>query len=316
MDHPKPVKPPQRLDTASSPAGTTLAGILGVARAPFLPLAALLALDGGLAQRGGAADPLPLLLAVLGLVAAHGLVNVLNELADDASGLDARTQRTPFSGGSGSLQAGLISRRAAWVVAAACAGVALGVAAFALITGPGWQLLPVLAAGVLCILLYTPWLLQLALGELAAGLGLGGLPVLGAALLQGGPLQPAVLLIAIAATAMTFNLLLFNTIPDAEPDRQAGRRSLVHRLGVAGAVQLGLAAWSVATLALGLGVACEVLPTAAAWVALPALAFAWPAGRWLRAGAPLPVPLPVLALNVVHNLGTHAVLVLAWWLGR
>lgn len=299
---------------SSPPPRTTLPGVLGVVRAPFLPLAVLLAASGALAQGGGRVDLPRLLAAALGLLAAHALVNVLNELADDASGLDHQTERTPFSGGSGALQQGLITRQGAWWVAAACAGVALAVGGVALFVWQAWPLLPVLAAGAACILLYTPWLLRLGLGEAAAGLGLGGLPVLGAALLQGGALQPAV--IVVAATAMTFNLLLFNTIPDAEPDRRAGRRSLVHRVGVPGAARRGLAAWAMATLAIGWGLASGTLPPWAALAAVPAIAFIVPTGRWVLTGAPVPVPQPVLGANVVHNLATHAALIVAWLIGR
>lgn len=197
-----------------------------------------------------------------------------------------------------------------------CAAVALGVGAVALLVWREWRLLPVLAAGAACIGLYTPWLLRIGLGELAAGLGLGGLPVVGAALLQGGALQPAVIVVAIASTAMTFNLLLFNTIPDAEPDRRAGRRSVVHRVGVLGTARIGVAAWALATLVLGWGLFTGALPRAAGLAAIPALAFIVPVGRWTLAGAPLPVPLPVLGTNVIHNLGTHAALILAWLVGR
>jgi len=301
--------------TPASPPRVTLSGVLGVVRAPFLPLAALVAADGALAQTAGRPDPWRLALGVLGLVAAHALVNTLNELADDASGLDHQTLRTPFSGGSGALQRGLVTRTGARGAAAVAGAVALAAAAVALAGCGEWRLLPVLLAGAACVLLYTPWLLRLGLGEAAAGLGLGGLPVLGAAMLQGGALRPAVWLVALAATAMTFNLLLFNTLPDAEPDRRAGRRSLVHRAGVAGAACVGLAAWALATLALGLGLLSGVLPRWGWLAAAAALAFAVPVGRWTRAGAPLPVPLPVLAANVVHNLATHAALIVAWLLG-
>ncbi len=300
------------LPAAAPPPRTTLPGILGVARAPFLPLAVLLALSGSLAQGYCAVDLPRLALAVVGLVVAHVLVNVLNELADDASGLDHQTARTPFSGGSGALQAGLITRQGAWTVALASGAVTLAAAYVALVVYGQWRLLPVIAAGAECIFFYTPWLLRVGLGEVAAGLGLGGLPVLGAALLQGGEPTPAVGVVAVAATAMTFNLLLFNTIPDAESDCRAGRRSLVHRLGVAATARLGIAAWAVATAALAFGLASGALPPWALLAAVPAVAFIVPVGRWVRAGTPLPVPLPVLGANVVHDLGTHAALVVAW----
>jgi hypothetical protein len=47
---------------------------------------------------------------------------------------------------------------------------------------------------------------------------------------------------------------------------------------------------------------------------VPAVAFIVPVGGWIRAGAAVPVPLPVLGANVVHNLGTHAALVLSFLL--
>jgi len=304
------------VDPMISPPRNTLRGVLGVARAPFLPLAVLLAASGGLAQTAGKPDLARLLLGVIGLVAAHVLVNVLNELSDDASGLDRETQRTPFSGGSGALQARRITRRGAQTVAFISGTVALTVAFIALGVYREWGLVPVIAVGAICIFFYTPWLLRIGLGEAAAGLGLGGLPVIGVALLQGGALQPAVIIVAIASTAMTFNLLLFNSIPDAAPDYRVGRRSLVHRVGVVGAARIGIAAWGVATLAIGYGLMRGALPPGTWLAAVPAIAFIVPEFRWTLAGAPLPVPIPVLGLNVVHNLATHLLLIMAWMVNR
>jgi 1,4-dihydroxy-2-naphthoate octaprenyltransferase len=291
---------------------TTLPGILGVIRAPFLPLAVLLALSGSLAQGIGALDFARLFTALIGLVAAHALVNVLNELSDDRTGIDHETVRTPFSGGSGALQAGLITRQGAQGVALVSGVITLAAAVLTLGVFGEWRVLAVIAAGAACIFLYTPWLLNLGVGELAAGLGLGGLPVIGAAMLQGGPLTPAVWVVAVAATAMTFNLLLYNTIPDMEPDRKAGRKSLVLRIGVRPVAYVGLVAWGIATAAIAVGITTASLPPFA-WLAfLPGAAFVVPAAVWTRAGAPLPVPVPVLGANVVHNLGTHAALVVAF----
>src|SRR4030042_4407442 len=67
-------------------------------------------------------------LAFIGALAAHIAVNVLNEYFDYKSGVDFKTVRTPFSGGSGVLPAGLINPRHVYMFGAACiAGiVALG----------------------------------------------------------------------------------------------------------------------------------------------------------------------------------------------
>jgi 1,4-dihydroxy-2-naphthoate polyprenyltransferase len=294
-------------------ARSTAAGLAGVARAPFLPLAALLALSGSAAQADGVPQLGRTALAVVGLTAAHILVNVLNELSDDTSGIDHHTVRTPFSGGSGALQAGLVSRGSARLLAAGSAAVALAVGGISLWLG-AWALLPVLALGALCILTYSPHLLRRGLGELAAGLGLGGLPVLGAAILQGGTLRPAVWLVALAATCMTANLLLLNTLPDIEADAAGGRRSIVHRFGPQFVARLGLFNWLVAAAALAIGIVGGQLPTAALLALLPTVVFGAVYLGWLRRGPLLPAPMPVLGLNVVWNLGTHAALALVWML--
>ena len=44
-----------------------------------------------------------LILALIGAISSHISVNALNEYSDFKSGLDFNTQRTPFSGGSGTL---------------------------------------------------------------------------------------------------------------------------------------------------------------------------------------------------------------------
>ena len=79
--------------------------IIGTMRPNFLPLAVSCALLGmGVAiYTHGAVNPWYVVLAVIGAVAAHGCVNAINEYEDVKSGLDFRTQRTPFSGGSGTL---------------------------------------------------------------------------------------------------------------------------------------------------------------------------------------------------------------------
>jgi len=75
----------------------------GPARAPFLLLTlACMALGVAccwwLARLAGGILAWPdALLAVLGALAAHVSVNALNEYVDFKSGLDALTQRTPFS---------------------------------------------------------------------------------------------------------------------------------------------------------------------------------------------------------------------------
>jgi len=88
-----------------------------VIRAPFVPLSVVLAFLGTcIAWYDGAFHLGYALLAFFGLLLAHISVDVLNEYFDYKSGVDLETVRTPFSGGSGALPAGLISpKQALWL---------------------------------------------------------------------------------------------------------------------------------------------------------------------------------------------------------
>ena len=82
----------------------------GVARAPFLLLPVTLVAAGvAAAAYDDRAFVLPSMLAMVGLVALHAAVNAFNEASDMLSGIDLRTVRTPFSGGSGTLPSGALS---------------------------------------------------------------------------------------------------------------------------------------------------------------------------------------------------------------
>src|SRR4030042_859157 len=86
---------------------TGIKDILGPMRVPFLILepACVLVGVGTAAFSGAHLNLWHVLLVLLGAVCTHISVNAFNEYDDFRSGLDTRTQRTPFSGGSGTLQA-------------------------------------------------------------------------------------------------------------------------------------------------------------------------------------------------------------------
>ena len=93
---------------------------LGVARAPFLLLPFTLVAAGAAAAAYEGRFGWPqTLLALVGLVALHIAVNAFNEASDMTTGIDLRTVRTPFSGGSGTLPAGHLTIGQTRVFAAA-----------------------------------------------------------------------------------------------------------------------------------------------------------------------------------------------------
>jgi 1,4-dihydroxy-2-naphthoate octaprenyltransferase len=165
-------------------------------------------------------------LTLLGLTLLHVGCNVLNDYFDMRSGIDLNTERTPFSGGSGFLPSGEIPATGALVlgVAALIAGSAVGAI---LVWLTSWELLLVGAAGVFIALTYNPFLSKILLGEFAAGLGMGFLPVLGTYFVQWGTVSAEVILLAVPVGILVHNLLLLNEFPDAKADRAGGRRHIV-----------------------------------------------------------------------------------------
>jgi len=172
------------------------------------------------------------LLAFLGLLLCHISVNVLNDYFDYKSGIDLKTKRTPFSGGSGFLPAASLEPRNVFWLGLVCFLLAVPIGIyFTLVIG--WLLLPLLAIGTVCILLYTPFLTRLRWPEWAPGVGLGALPVLGVYFIQTGDYTLPAIVASIPSGILVHNLLLLNEFPDAEADKEAGRKTLPVTMGKA-----------------------------------------------------------------------------------
>jgi len=283
---------------------------LGIARAPFLLLPfVLVAAGAGAAAYEGRFSWLASGLAVIGLLLLHAAVNALNEASDMRRGIDTMTERTPFSGGSGTLPAGLLTPRAAHAFGLACAALG-GLIGLYFLPRVGWPMVPVLVFGAAAVLFYTDVFARAGVGELFAGLGLGLLPVWGASLVQGGRPGLASLAASWPAFFMTFNLLLLNEFPDEPADRKGGRRNLVLLLGRPAAARIyTLAALAVPTWLI-VAVALRFLPPLALVAVLPSIFLVKPVA-WALTKPQEPVPIPALAANVVWNLATNALLAVA-----
>lgn len=280
---------------------------LGIARANFLLLpVTLVAVGAAAGAYNGAFDLVNTLLALIGLIAMHVSVNSLNEYSDFRRGIDLATERTPFSGGSGTLPSGALPASAALYLGlgAALLGLVIGVYFFFLF---GWKLLPIFVLGAVSVLGYSDLLARAYVGEIFAGLGLGTLPVLGTAMVQGGELGAAAVAASIPPFFMTFNLLLLNEFPDEKADQEGGRRNLLRLLGRVGAARAYVfLGWAVPA-SLVAAVACGALPAISLLACLPSLALIAPT-RWALGSPQEPVPLPALGANVIWNLATNTVL--------
>lgn len=286
--------------------------LLGVVRGRFLLLTlSCVALGVALAARaqGGTVVVGEVLLVLLGALAAHVAVNALNEWGDYRSGPDLRTQRTAFSGGSGTLVARphLLGRTLVLGLGSLLACVLIGL--FFLLRKP--QLLPSLAplglTGLALVLLYTPWLTRHPwLCLFAPGLGFA-LMVLGTRIVLGGPPTRYDLWLILPPLLLSNNLLLLlSQFPDIDADRAVGRRTLPMHLGCETALWVALVQWVLAYGVLLVAFLSSTFDGAALGLLTLPLALC---AAWLLRSQPQRL-LPALRLNAAISVATPLLMAL------
>jgi len=171
-------------------------------------------------------DRVNLALIFLGALAAHISVNMLNEYYDYKIGLDLQTQRTAFSGGSGTLPTSPELAESVFFCGLLCLVFTALIGLYFLLA-IGWGLLPVGLSGMLLVYFYSSQITRRPLlCLLAPGLGFGPFMILGAYYILNGHYSFAVLMTSFIMLFVASNLLLLNQFPDLEPDRAAGRLHL------------------------------------------------------------------------------------------
>jgi 1,4-dihydroxy-2-naphthoate octaprenyltransferase len=202
-------------------------------------------------------------LAIVGALLAHISVNVLNDYFDFRSGLDLKTHRTPFSGGSGILPAGLLGSRQVYVFGVIALLAVAAIGGYFLYEF-GWKILPLGVVGVVVVYFYTTHFTKNPLlCAIAPGLGFGPLMVLGVYFTQTGQYALAPALASLVPGFLVSNLLLLNQFPDAEADLTASRRHLAIALGKRTAAKIYVGLLFAAYLSLVLTAAFGVLPLTA-----------------------------------------------------
>ena len=254
------------------------------------------------------------ILAFIGLLLCHISVNVLNDYYDYKSGIDLKTRRTPFSGGSGFLPAASLNPKHVLWFGLACFLLAVPIGIYFVLVS-GWLLLPLLIIASICILLYTPLLTKRGWPEWSPGLGLGALPILGAYFVQTGEYTLPAIVASIPSFILVHNLLLLNEFPDAEADKTAGRKTLPITMGGRGAgivysvLTIILYLWIIAWVAAGLmPVFCLI--------ALATLPFAVRAIRGALNSQDESKLMPALANNVMLVLLTQLLLGIGYLLAE
>ena len=280
--------------------------ILGPMRLPFLTLPPVCVFLGTATayHATGHIHWLYAVLALIGGLAAHISVNAFNEYVDFKTGLDARTQRTPFSGGSGTLPANPAAAgtalRTGWVtlIVTALIGVFF-------LFARGWGLLPLGLLGLLLVAAYTPWVTRWPfLCLLAPGLGFGPMMVMGTHFVLTGSYSWTAFLASLVPFFLVSDLLLLNQFPDVDADRSAGRRHYPIVLGRHRSSWIYGLFLLLAYVTVALGVFGNVLPRAAL-LGLLSIVLAVPLFLAVTRNAEnLPRLVPFMGLNVILVLAT------------
>lgn len=220
---------------------TKIFSALVVTRAPFLSATVIPVIIGATwATARGLVSPFPwdlFWLVMLGACAMHIAANTFNDFFDWTSGTDKANNDyfMPYSGGSRSIELGLITEKGLYrlavistLVAAAC-----GLAVLALTERFG--LLVFGAFGVFSTYFYTAPPLRLAarrgLGELLIGLNFGPLMVAGTVYALSGSLHWLDFLAGMPIGLFTTAILWINEFPDLKADELSGKFNLVVTLG-------------------------------------------------------------------------------------
>ncbi len=287
--------------------------ILSVIRPPFLLLTpACIAVGAGMAYRQtGALDGVLLFVVLAGALCAHASVNAFNEYCDFKNGLDLKTVKTPFSGGSGALPAHPEAAPAALKLAAGLLAVTVLIGLF-LLYKTGVPLLWAGLPGVLITAAYGPWLVfRPILTLIAPGAGFGLAMIMGADYVLSGAYGIGDLCAAVPVFFLINNLLLINQLPDIEADRSVGRKNIPILWGERKTLALVALFYALTYGTLAVSVAMGALPVAAL-AGLLTLPMAMAVTILLvRKG----VVLPALGLNVAVVLLTPVLIAIGLFAG-
>ncbi|NUO79083.1 prenyltransferase [candidate division KSB1 bacterium] len=291
--------------------------LLGPMRLPFLLLAPCCVLLGiGTAVwTTGQVSAFRIVLILIGAVAAHISVNALNEYFDFTSGLDFRTKRMAFSGGSGTLPAHAHAARSALITGL----TALAITAFIgiyFLTVVGIGLLPLGVLGLFLILSYTRWLTGNPwLSLIAPGLGFGLFMVMGTDFVLTGAYSWTAFIASLVPFFLVSDLLLLNQFPDIEADKTVGRKHFPIFAGAKISSVIYGAFLLLAYVAIVLGIGLKYLPISSVLgvitigVAIPAFIGAYRYGNNAEKLAPF------MTMNVLINLITPVLVAAGLLLG-
>ena len=290
--------------------------LLGPMRLPFVILAPVCVLVGmGIAYRAtGYVNWIYFALTLIAGIAAHISVNSFNEYFDFKTGLDSHTQRTPFSGGSGTLQAHPDLESGTLITAWVALGITAVIGAFFTLEW-GWQAVPLGILGLILLYGYTAWMVyNPILCLIAPGLGFGPLMVLSTYFALTGTYSWQALVASLVPFFLVSDLLLLNQFPDLEADRSTDRRHYPVLLGRVASGYIYIAFLLAAYLVIALGVILGFLPFFSLLGLLTLVISVQVIRNVLINSENIPALIPSMGQNVLINLLTPALVAIGFFI--
>lgn len=291
--------------------------LLDPMRLPFLiltPACVVLGL-GTAIWTNGTVNWFHFILVLIGAVSAHISVNAFNEYFDFKSGLDEKTQRTPFSGGSGRLQQNPELEKPALLMSWVFLGIVAAVGIY-FAWEIGFALIPLGLLGLVIIYFYTEWITRYPLMCLIApGLGFGPLMVMGTDYVLTGSYSWTAFLASLVPFFLVSNLLLLNQFPDAEADQNIGRKHYPVQIGKLKSSRIYLAFLILPFVVITFGAISGLLPLTSL-IGLLSLILVVPITKGVLVHAEETEKLiPTLGQNVIINLVMPALVAVGLFIG-
>ncbi len=228
------------------------------------------------------------LLALFGIMVLHAGANIANDYFDHLSGNDwVNKNVTPFSGGSRSIQRGLLSPKATLLASLFCFTLGAIAGVVILLMTQSTFILVIGIIGLLGAFFYTAPPLKLGyrgIGEIFIAFLFGILPVYASYYLQAGKVDLVALPAACIVGLLIFLVILINEFPDLAADASVNKKTLVVRFGVP------VSAW---IYRIAVAVTCIIAVSGAVFyrpvVSNVEALMLWPCIRYLLFGLPLGV---------------------------
>jgi len=174
------------------------------------------------------------ILSLIAGILCAAAANVLNDYFDHLNQTDILNTDplTPFAGGSRMIQNGILTAEQTFHYGMVLLSLAIILGIF-LIFERGLPLLWIGLIGVLSVYFYSapPLLHSVGLGEITIGLNYGILAVAGSYFVQTQDYSATAFFASLPMAGFAAAILYINQFPDFEPDRSAGKRNWVVRLG-------------------------------------------------------------------------------------